>query len=77
MLSKLRAVIVKSEKLVAEPVEISGTQTKGNVNFLKAATKQRLAKIEKNSSVLYFLQIIFKNTLPTVIEIALLLHKED
>jgi hypothetical protein len=41
--------VVRSEKLVAENGDSSGTHRKGNVG---AATKQRLVKTEKTSCVL-------------------------
>jgi hypothetical protein len=46
-LSQLRVVVVKRDKLIAEAGGCLGTQRKGNVRRLKAATKQRLVKTEK------------------------------
>jgi hypothetical protein len=43
---------VRSEKLVAEARDSSGTQRRGERPLLKTATKQRLSKAEKTLYVL-------------------------
>jgi hypothetical protein len=43
---------VRSEKLVAEVGDSSGTHREGGPSLLETATKQRLAKTEKTSDVL-------------------------
>jgi hypothetical protein len=47
-----RVAVMKSEKLVAEVGESSGTEKKGERPSLKAATKQRLVKTENTLCVL-------------------------
>jgi hypothetical protein len=44
--------VVRSEKLVAEAEDSSGTQRKGERPLLEAATKQQLVKTEKTLCVL-------------------------
>jgi hypothetical protein len=44
----------ENEKLVAEAGDNSGTQRKGELSLLEAATKQRLVKTEKTLSVLSY-----------------------
>jgi hypothetical protein len=44
LLSQLRVAVVKSKKLVAEARDSSGTQRKGELLPLEAATMQQLVK---------------------------------
>jgi hypothetical protein len=52
LLSHLRVAVVRSEKLVAEDWDSSGTQEEGKRPPLETATKERLVKTEKNLCVL-------------------------
>jgi hypothetical protein len=50
--SQLRVAVVRSEKLIAEAGDSSGTQRKVECPSLEAATKQWLVRTEKTSCML-------------------------